>query len=140
MENTRVEDLRNILKEKGIQPSYHRLKILKYLMENKVHPTVDMIYRGLSAEIPTLSKTTIYNTLNLFAEKGLVAVLTIGERETRYDINVQPHAHFKCESCGRVYDLWDVKLDVSGAVPEGFEISRVELYIKGICANCRKGS
>jgi len=130
--------LKEILRDKGIQPSYHRLQVLKYLMENRVHPTVDMIYKSLSKEIPTLSKTTIYNTLSLFAEKGLVTVLTIEERETRYDINVEPHGHFKCVKCGRIYDLWNVHVDLSEALEEGFKVDRVEVYVRGVCAECAK--
>ncbi len=56
-----MEKLRAYLEEEGIQPSYHRLKILEYMMNHRTHPTVDIIYKNLSKEIPTLSKTTVYN-------------------------------------------------------------------------------
>ncbi len=140
MREVKIEDLRNLLKEKGIQPSYHRLQVLKFLMENRVHPTVDMIYRDLAKKIPTLSKTTVYNTLNLFAEKGLVNVLTIEEREARYDIDTSFHAHFKCEKCGMVYDVKRVDVKISDEELKGFEIGSIHLYIKGICPECRRDS
>ena len=60
-----LDELREHLKKEGIQPSYHRLKILEYLQAYRTHPTVDIIYKNLSKEIKTLSKTTVYNTLKL---------------------------------------------------------------------------
>ena len=62
-------DIGNYLKNHDIKPSYQRMKIFQYLLDNHVHPTVDTIYKALCPEIPTLSKTTVYNTLNLFVEK-----------------------------------------------------------------------
>ena len=62
-------DIGNYLKDHDIKPSYQRMKIFQYLLDNHVHPTVDTIYKALCPEIPTLSKTTVYNTLNLFVEK-----------------------------------------------------------------------
>ena len=64
-----VENVGEYLKENGIKPSYQRMKIYEFLLQNRIHPTVDTIYRALNKEIPTLSKTTVYNTLNLFIEK-----------------------------------------------------------------------
>jgi len=60
-------DIGNYLKNHDIKPSYQRMKIFQYLLDNHVHPTVDTIYKALCPEIPTLSKTTVYNTLNLFS-------------------------------------------------------------------------
>ena len=60
------------LKEKGINLSYQRLKVLDFLYKNQIHPTVEQIYLGLVKQIPTLSKTTIYNTLKILINAGLV--------------------------------------------------------------------
>ena len=54
------------LKENGIKPSIQRIKIFQYLLDHYTYPIVDDIFRNLSTEIPTLSKTTVYNTLNIF--------------------------------------------------------------------------
>ena len=95
-----MEKLSAYLEEEGIRSSYQRLKILEYLQAHRTHPTVDIIYKNLSKEIPTLSKTTVYNTLKLFVSKGIVQELTIEEKEVRYDADTKPHAHFKCIECG----------------------------------------
>jgi Fe2+ or Zn2+ uptake regulation protein len=70
---TNKEELKTLLKEKGIKPTYQRLKILEYMSKNlNNHPTVEMVYDKLLQDIPTLSLTTVYNTLNNFLEKRLV--------------------------------------------------------------------
>ena len=131
-----MKKLKEYLERKNIHPSYHRLKILKYLMNHKIHPTVDMIYKNLSKEIPTLSKTTVYNTLNLFLRKGIVSGLTIDGSEIRYDYNTKPHVHFICIKCGCVYDI-HLKCPVfDKEIIEGHKITEHHIYLKGICSEC----
>ncbi len=131
-----MEEIRRFLESKGVHPSYHRIKIMEYLMKNKSHPTVETIYKDLHKEIPTLSKTTIYNTLNLFAEKGIVTVLTIDEREARYDLETETHGHFKCKKCGKVFNVWLSEDITDKLTTEGHIVEEVHLYLKGICKEC----
>ncbi len=131
-----MEEIRKFLESKGVHPSYHRIKIMEYLLKNRIHPTVETIYRNLHKEIPTLSKTTIYNTLNLFAEKGLVTVLTIDERETRYDVDTRAHAHFKCKKCGKVYDLFLDEEIFNNIQVNEHHVDEIHLYFRGICKEC----
>jgi len=131
-------DSKNMLQEKGIKPSLHRMKILEYLIEKKNHPTVDMIFRDISGEIPTLSKTTIYNTLTAFVENGIAQAITIEDKEVKYDATVDNHAHFKCTKCGNIYDInMDTKI-ISIKTLSGHIISERHLYFKGICKLCQK--
>ena len=67
--------------------------------------TVDEIFNDLSKSIPTLSKTTVYNTLKIFAEKGAILSLTIDEKMVRFDGYNQRHAHFRCLNCNKVFDI-----------------------------------
>lgn len=133
---TTIKDLTNLLLEKNIRPSHQRIKILEYLLENKDHPTVDMIYSALHEDIPTLSKTTVYNTLNLFIEANLVKSLSIEDHEARYDIVTDEHGHFKCTNCNQIYDL---SIDSSSLI-EGelnkFKINEMNIYLKGLCPKC----
>ncbi|MBE9492712.1 MAG: transcriptional repressor, partial [Bacteroidetes bacterium] len=57
-----IENVAQYLKSHGIKPSYQRVRVFEYLIKNKSHPTVDTVYKALADEIPTLSKTTVYNT------------------------------------------------------------------------------
>jgi len=134
-----MELLQNQLKEAGIRPSLHRLKILEYLDKNRIHPTVDLIYESLRREVPTISKTTIYNTLSLFVEKGVIGDLTISGYDVRYDAEAKPHAHFLCKQCGKIFDLKDIKCPHNSKEVRGNKIEEVHLYFKGICEKCTKG-
>lgn len=130
------EDLLNELKNKKVRLSHQRLKVLEYLTENHIHPTVDQIYNGLHDDVPTLSKTTVYNTLNSLTEAGMVRVITIDDYESRYDINIDNHGHFKCMSCGKIFDF---KIDIDSfniKELDGFEISDKSVYFKGRCPQC----
>lgn len=73
------EDFMHELVIRKIRPSHQRIKILEYLMEHPCHPTVDQIFNDLQKEIPTLSKSTVYNTLTSFMEAQLVRVITIDD-------------------------------------------------------------
>ncbi len=129
-------DLPTLLANKKIRPSIQRIKVLEYLFKNQFHPTVDQIFKDLLSEIPTLSKTTIYNTLNLFVETGLVRALTIEDNETRYDIITENHGHFKCEECGTISNF---KVDIDLLVTEeltGFKVIDRNVYFKGVCPKC----
>ncbi|OHD65313.1 MAG: hypothetical protein A2176_15370 [Spirochaetes bacterium RBG_13_51_14] len=136
-------NLKEILVKNEISPSYHRLKIYECLMNNRTHPTADMIYATIIAHIPTLSKTTVYNTLKIFAEKGLVASITIEDNEVRYDADVYFHGHFKCLTCGSLYDIdlsqlqLEKKLGANRKI-NGHLIKESQVYVKGICKKCQK--
>ena len=93
------------LTSNNIKPSLQRIKIFEYLYENKDHPTVETIYSDLVGAIPTLSKTTVYNTLKLFIDNGITHTVTIEDNEVRYDAIMEEHAHFKCNDCGNVFDV-----------------------------------
>jgi Fur family peroxide stress response transcriptional regulator len=137
-----VNNLKEILVKNGISPSYHRLKIYEYLVNNHTHPTADMIYADIIHYIPTLSKTTIYNTLKTFAEKGLVYSITIEDNEVRYDADVTFHGHFKCLTCGSLYDVdldqfnIEKKLNANKKI-QGHTITEKQIYLKGFCKKCQ---
>lgn len=130
------EELIQYLKKYDVRPSNIRIKVLKFLLMNRSHPTVDDIYKGLIDEIPTLSKTSVYNTLNLFLEKKIVTGITVDEKELRYDINTSLHGHFKCEKCGFIYDF-PIIIDFPNKEQlEGFEISNKDVFFYGTCKKC----
>ena len=79
------------LLKSGIRPLQKRVKIMSYLVSKRNHPTVDMIYSDLIHEINGLSKTTIYNVLNLFVQSGVALALNIEGNEVRYDADTSTH-------------------------------------------------
>lgn len=136
--NQEIDYFVKMLAEKNIKPSYQRIKILQYINENLNHPTIDNIFNSLIKEIPTLSKATVYNTMELLKGASLVKVINIENNETRYDSKVHNHGHFKCESCGTIYDF---EVDIDNLVVkslEYFKINDKNIYFKGICAKCQE--
>lgn len=134
MKKVAIEYLNN----NGIKPSMQRVAVMEYLLKYRSHPTADEIYNALVPEMPTLSKTTVYNTLRLFVEQGAVVMLTIDEHTTNFDADTDPHAHFFCKKCSRIYDL-PVKakqLLNSIEMPDSFQADSASLYVRGVCKNC----
>jgi len=132
----RKEDIAEILLSKNIKPSYQRIKVLEYLVEKRSHPTVDEIYGALVKEIPTLSKTTVYNSLNLFMEANLVKIVLVENNEARYDIAFTEHGHFICETCNYIYDFPINLSEINHPTLENFQIKEKNVYFKGICSKC----
>ncbi len=122
----------------GIRPSQQRIAIMEYLMTHPIHPTIDDVYQALCPEIPSLSRTTVYNTLRMMSEKKAAQMITIDDHRVCYDGNTEPHVHFFCKKCGRVIDLMNErapKLRQEIRV-EGNIVQEEQLYYKGICAVC----
>mgnify|MGYP004699594623 FL=1 len=128
------------LMERGIRPSMQRLAIMDYLINHPIHPTIDDVYQALSNKVPTLSRTTVYNTLRMLSENQAAQMITIDEHRVCYDGNVENHVHFYCKKCGKIIDLFGEqapKLEGEKTV-EGNIIQEEQLYYKGICAKCAK--
>lgn len=105
-----ITQLTDQLTHKGIRPSYHRLKVLASLCECDTHPTVETIFADISPEIPSLSKATVYNALHTIFEAGLVREIDIDIDAQHYDIILEDHGHFKCQSCKNIFNF-DVHFD-----------------------------
>ncbi len=136
--NTNLEYVKNCLSSKGLKPSLYRIAILKYLLENKNHPTVDMIYQKLIIDMPTISKTTVYNTLESFVDNKIAQVITIEENEARFDADITTHGHFKCEECGSIHDFKINLPDIRDDALKGFKVEEKHIYFKGVCVKCNK--
>jgi len=135
---TNMESIKTTLQEKGIKPTYVRLKILDYLERNRFHPTAEDIFKALEKDVPTLSRTSIYNTLNTFKENGLLNSLFITSSEVHFDRNTVPHHHFFCNECKKIIDLnIDCAYFKEGDV-EGHKITELHGYFFGICKDCLK--
>lgn len=133
-----IESAQERLLRYGIRPSVQRLSVMNYLMENRVHPTVEQIFSDLYPLMPTLSRTTVYNTLKLLVDSGAAIMLTIDEKNTRFDAETTPHTHFMCNGCGVVKDLNITPPILKGNYIDDCEILNSELYVYGYCPECKK--
>ena len=130
-------DLKQELIDAGIRPSVQRLAIFEYVRQSCQHPTAEVVYEALCDELGSLSLTTVYNTLKLFVDAGLISMLTIDDTFRCFDGNRCCHAHFRCDVCGKIIDLpikGGCRSVVEGA--DGFVINEAQLYLKGICPAC----
>lgn len=131
------------LTSNGIRPSIQRVAILDYLHTHRTHPTVDEVYESLHPTIPTLSRTTIYNTLKLFESKGVIQVLHLSEQQVHLDADVTPHAHFYCNDCGSIFDIpieerfqAEVSQQLQHPHLKSFHISNTQVIHNGLCSQC----
>ena len=126
------------LSSHGIRPSVQRLAIYRYLDSHRIHPSADVVFTALHDDMPTLSRTTVYNTLRLFCDKGVAQLLTLREDEMRFDADTSVHAHFQCEKCGVIFDfVCGAGSPVNCRPPVGFDVHETRIYLRGICADCR---
>ena len=134
-----VEALTEQFRARGLKVTPQRQSIFRALASSTAHPTAEAVYATVSAELPTISLRTVYQTLNDLAAMGELHALDLGTGSTRFDPNLQPHHHLVCDGCGRVDDL---HADFPGvavpaaAVEAGFEVSATEIVFRGRCASC----
>ena len=130
--------IKTYLTKNGVRPLQKRVKIMHYLISHRNHPTVDVIYNDLVQKINSLSKTTVYNVLNLFIQEGLVSSLNIENNELRYDADTSAHGHFKCKTCGGIFNFSMKKEDLPDPLLHGFRIDEFQYSLKGICSFCNE--
>lgn len=126
------------LRDRGIRPSQQRIGIYEALASTKAHPSADAIYRELAPRMPTLSRTTVFSTLDLFARSGIARRLALTGTELRYDADLSRHVHFRCRSCGAVSDLPGAAAPEPPPVPEGFLVESAQFYAEGLCPGCAR--
>jgi Fe2+ or Zn2+ uptake regulation protein len=134
-----LEKYIKILREKNIMKiTSHRINILQYLDKHKSHPTADQIYSDLKKRNPSLSRTTVYNNLEILEKNGIIQVITISGSELHYDIFQEMHHHFYCNRCARIFDIEISCPNIEKMSKYGHKIEQIHGYIKGICKNCLK--
>ncbi len=132
------KELKAELENAGIRATAQRIAILGFMRENPIHPTAEVVYEALRDEVGSLSLTTVYNTLKLLVEHNLVMMLTIDDTFRCFDGNVEMHVHLMCRNCKKIIDM-PMPEEVASFVAklEDFEADEVQLYVKGICKNCK---
>jgi Fe2+ or Zn2+ uptake regulation protein len=125
-------DILSLFRKREIQATPQRIAIAECVLEANSHPTADEIWTGVKQKHPTVSRATVYNTLNLFAEKQLLKIHLLNEGSTVFDSNVELHHHFIDEETGEVHDIpWDA-LKVSGPDRlDGFDIHEYQVVLRG---------
>lgn len=127
------------LKEHGINPSAQRVAIGQYVLCTDRHPTAEEVLKRVSRKFPIVSRATVYNTLNLFVEKGLLRRFSLPNGNIVFDSHVEDHHHFIDESTGIIYDVpWEA-IQVSNVEGlHGFQVEEYQVVMKGRKTHLKK--
>lgn len=130
---------RDLLRKRGSRATSQRLVLFEVLAELRRHTTADEVMERASARLPALSLPTVYATLELFEQLGVVRRVSSGTGPALFDPVLDGHAHLACRQCGRLVDL-PVKVDlrpaVGAATRRGHSPAGAEVIVAGVCADC----
>ena len=132
-------EFNNYCHRHGLIATHQRMAVFCELAGTTAHPDAETIYRHVKPKLPAISLDTVYRTLRIFEEKGMVSKVTTVSERARFDADVSNHPHFVCLSCGSVTDI--DSLDVSNLIPvkeviDLGSVSSVCLEIRGTCNEC----
>lgn len=107
------------------------------------HPTVDEVYRSVVSVRPSISKATVYRTLNKMVDMGAAVRVIAGSGAERFDHRTDPHCHVMCVKCGKVEDVSDGAFvdgvdHAAAAEVSGYEVIGHELVFEGVCPACQR--
>src|SRR3954470_24180279 len=131
--------LQTALRERGMRVTPQRVLINRALRELDRHVTADEVLGAVTERLPSASLPTVYATLDLLEEMGMVRRVAARSGAALYDPRTDLHQHVVCRGCGRVEDL-DVAVDSSRALRaarrRGFEPTDAELVVTALCDAC----
>jgi len=120
------------LQAHGIQPSAQRVVVGEYVLFTDEHPSADQVWARVKEALPMLSRATVYNTLNLFVEKGLLRALVLAEGKIVFDPKVEPHHHFIDEATGAIHDVPWQALEVRQIDSlKGYDVREYQVVMRG---------
>jgi Fe2+ or Zn2+ uptake regulation protein len=124
--------LADALRAHGIQPSAQRLAVAAYVLRTQDHPSADEVLARVRGRVPMISRATVYNTLNLFVEKGLLRQFVLAEGRLVFDPHVEPHHHFVDDDSGAIVDVpWDA-LEVRRVEKlQGLDVKEYQVVLRG---------
>lgn len=133
----KVEDIKNILSKNGLKATIQRINVYKAMLSTKQHPTAEDIYNLVKPDMPTISLSTIYNTLDSLIDKNIIATVKTDSGTVRYDAFIDSHHHIYSEDGEEIADFYSKELDellndffVKNSIPN-FEIKEIKLQLKG---------
>ena len=128
------------LRGQGFKLTPQRLAVIKYMLGNKNHPSALTIHKDLKRRYPSLSFSTVYNTLNVLEQIGEVKPIYVFSDHVNYDSSVEPHMHLFCDECNRIHDILPADVaEIQLPVGElcGHLVKSSQVIFKGTCKNCR---
>jgi len=131
-----VKTTESALREHGIQPSAQRVAVGDYVLSTTDHPSADLVWKRVRERFPWISRATVYNTLNLFVEKGLLQRLNLAEDCIVFDPITETHHHFIDEATGAIHDVaWDKVQVCNVDALEEYEVREYQVVMRGKTRN-----
>ncbi len=124
----------------GVKATHQRREIFREAVSTDEHPDVETIYQRVRRRIPTISLDTVYRTLSMLEEKGMLGRLELFSGRTRFDANTEKHHHFICTQCGLVRDFTSEEMDElspPAEVRDWGDVRSVNVQLRGVCSACR---
>ncbi len=145
LENAEVERrigiFRAAVREAGVKLTHQRLEIFREVASRLDHPDAESVFRAVQSRMPTVSLDTVYRTLWLLSDLGLVATLGPRHGGMRFDANMKQHHHYICMRCGLTRDFECGELDALN-IPDGVKefgsVVAAHVEVRGICGSCLK--
>lgn len=135
----RMQHFETVCRDKGIKLTHQRMEIFREVAQAGDHPDADQIFQRVRDRIPTVSLDTVYRTLWLLHDLGLVVTLGSSRERTRFDANLDSHHHFVCGQCGMTRDFYSTELDnliLPDSAGSFGEIEATHVEVRGICREC----
>jgi Fe2+ or Zn2+ uptake regulation protein len=136
-------DLSERLRDRGQRVTTQRLLIHRFLRDHQGHLTAEQVLAGVADGLPGTALPTVYATLELFEDLGLVRRVQTGGGTMVFDPRTDPHHHFTCRRCGAVEDL-EAPVELAGVMRRarraGYAAEHAEVVVSGLCASCRKAA
>lgn len=127
-----MHSLIDTLRKRGIQPTPQRLEVARCVLEARNHPTADQVLAEVLNRCPTISRATVYNTLNLLVDNDLLVSRTLRGGAVVFDPNLDPHHHLIDIESGEIHDIpWDA-VEVHGVEScNGYEVQDYQVILRG---------
>jgi Fur family iron response transcriptional regulator len=120
------------MRDAGISPSAQRLAVAEHVLATDAHPSADEVFAAVRRGFPMISRATVYNTLNLFVDKGLLRELVLAEGRVVFDPKTEPHHHFVDDETGAIRDIPWSALEVSGvSALSGVDVHEYQVVVRG---------
>jgi Fur family peroxide stress response transcriptional regulator len=124
-----------------VKVTHQRLEVFREVVASVDHPNAETILERIKVRLPTVSLDTVYRTLWLLTELGLIGTLEPRQKTVRFDGNLGPHDHFICIRCGKVFDVDKVSsslVEQNLAFQAYGSIESLHLEARGVCHDCKK--
>ena len=137
----KLKEFQQICKEKGIKLTHQRMEIFHEITISEEHPSAEEIHKRLKHRLPMISLDTVYRTLSILEQYGIIARVQVLDDRGRFDANLTPHHHLVCTECKSIQDFyWPVfnKMELPPETGQWGKINSTHVEIRGICENCMK--